>query len=201
MGQTWVALSVIFVMRHSISQCRRNRHPLTVTNKTIRVNRAAKSKVNLQMTFHIDAVGRALLRRLQEQARVSFRELGEAIGLTAPAVAERIRRLEEAGVITGYHAELDLAKAGLPIRAFVHLTSNARQSGRFREMVGAIPEIIECHAITGVESYLLKVAVPDVAHLENLLWKLKDYGEVRTSLVLSTQLARRSVDPRTFEQE
>ncbi len=146
------------------------------------------------MDFHIDGVGWALLRRLQEQARLSFRELGEAIGLTAPAVAERVRRLEEAGVITGYHAELDLAKAGLPIRAFVHLTSSARQSIRFREVVADIPEIIECHAITGVESYLLKVAVPDVAHLEGLLWKLKDYGEVRTSLVLSTQLARRSVD-------
>lgn len=153
------------------------------------------------MAFHIDSVGWALLRRLQEQARLSFRELGEAIGLTAPAVAERVRRMEEAGVITGYHAELDLAKAGLPIRAFVHLTSSARQSTRFREVVADIPEIIECHAITGVESYLLKVAVPDVAHLEGLLWKLKDYGEVRTSLVLSTQLARRSIDPRDFEPE
>ncbi|MDX2139555.1 MAG: Lrp/AsnC family transcriptional regulator [Chloroflexota bacterium] len=153
------------------------------------------------MAFEIDAVGWALLRRLQEQARLSFRELGDAIGLTAPAVAERIRRMEEAGVIQGYHAELDMSKVGLPIRAFVHLTSNARQSARFREVVAQIPEIIECHTITGVESYILKVAVPGVAHLEHLLWKLKDYGEVRTSLVLSTQLARRSVDARVFDAE
>jgi Lrp/AsnC family leucine-responsive transcriptional regulator len=146
------------------------------------------------MAFEIDAVGWALLRRLQEQARLSFRELGDAIGLTAPAVAERVRRLEEAGVIQGYHAQLDLAKVGLPIRAFVHLTSSTRQSIHFREVVAQIPEVIECHAITGIESYILKVAVPDVAHLEQLLWKLKDYGEVRTSLVLSTQLARRSMD-------
>jgi Lrp/AsnC family leucine-responsive transcriptional regulator len=136
---------------------------------------------------------------LQEHARLSFREIGEAIGMTAPAVAERVRRLEDAGVICGYHAEVDLARVGLPIRAFVHLTSNVRQSIRFREAVGGIVEIIECHAITGVESYVLKVAVPSVEHLEGLLWKLKDYGEVRTSLILSSQVMRRSIDQRNID--
>lgn len=74
-------------------------------------------------------------------------------------------------------------------------------SARFREVVTDLPEIIECHAITGVESYILKVAMPNVAHLEGWLWKLKDYDEVRTSLVLSTQLARRSINPRLFEDK
>jgi Lrp/AsnC family leucine-responsive transcriptional regulator len=146
------------------------------------------------MAFEIDAISWALLRRLQETARMSFRELGEAVGLTPPAAAERIRRLEEAGVITGYHATLDLSKVGLPIRAFVHVTSSARQSERFRTAVHTFSEILECHTITGAESFIVKVAVPDVAHLEHLLWKLKDYGEVRTSLILSTQLERRTVD-------
>jgi Lrp/AsnC family leucine-responsive transcriptional regulator len=146
------------------------------------------------MTLEIDNVGWALLRRLQETARLSFRELGDAVGLTPPAAAERVRRLEEAGIITGYHATLDLSKVGLPIRAFVHLTSSARQSERFRNAVHTMPEVLECNCITGMESYIFKVAVPDVMHLERLLWKLKDYGEVRTSLILSTQLERRTVD-------
>ncbi len=151
------------------------------------------------MDLQIDTVGWGILRRLQEQARLSFRELGEAIGMTAPAVAERVRRLEDAGVISGYHAEVDLARVGLPIRAFVHLTCNVRQSMRFREAVADIVEIIECHTITGVESYVLKVAVPSVEHLERLLWKMKDYGEVRTSLILSSQVTRRSIDQRNID--
>jgi Lrp/AsnC family leucine-responsive transcriptional regulator len=146
------------------------------------------------MGLQIDTVGWGLLRRLQEDARVSFRQLGEAIGLTAPAAAERVRRLEDAGIITGYHAALDLGRVGLPIMAFVHLTSNAQQSVRFREVVPNISEVIECHTVTGTESYILKVAVPSVPLLERLLWKLKDYGEVRTSLILSSQVTRRSID-------
>jgi Lrp/AsnC family leucine-responsive transcriptional regulator len=153
------------------------------------------------MTLQIDAVGWGLLRRLQEDARMSFRQLGEAIGLTAPAAAERVRRLEDAGIVTGYHAALGLGRVGLPIQAFVHLTSSAQQSGRFREAVCNIAEIIECHCVTGVESYILKVAVPTVPHLEHLLWKLKDYGEVRTSMVLSSQVTRRSIEARNVEPE
>jgi Lrp/AsnC family transcriptional regulator, leucine-responsive regulatory protein len=153
------------------------------------------------MSLQIDVVGWALLRRLQEDARISFRQLGEAIGLTAPAAAERVRRLEDVGIITGYHAALDLGRVGLPILAFVHLTSNAQQSVRFREVVVNIAEVIECHTVTGSESYILKVAVPSVPHLERLLWKLKDYGEVRTSLVLSSQVTRRSIDARSVSPE
>ncbi len=153
------------------------------------------------MSLQIDAAGWGLLRRLQEDARMSFRQLGEAIGLTAPAAAERVRRMEDAGIITGYHAAVDPARLGLPILAFVHLTSSAQQSGRFREIVVNIPEIIECHCVTGSESYILKVAVPSVPLLERLLWKLKDYGEVRTSLVLSSQVTRRTIDGRSFSSE
>lgn len=119
--------------------------------------------------------------------------------MTAPAVAERVRRLEDAGVICGYHAEIDMTRVGLSILAFVHLTSNVRQSVRFRDAVAEIVEIIECHTVTGTECYILKVAVPSVEHLERLLWKLKDYGEVRTSLVLSSQIRRRSIDQRNID--
>lgn len=141
----------------------------------------------------IDDVGWHILQLLQQDARMSYREIGEAVGLTAPAVAERIRRMEDAGIIKGYCANLDLEKTGRSVMAFVHLTNNATQSMRLREAVDDIPEILECHCITGSESYILKVAVTSVAHLEHFLLEVKDYGEVRTSLVLSVQVDRRVV--------
>jgi len=150
------------------------------------------------MTLQIDAVGWKLLRLLQENARLSFRQIGEAIGLTAPAVAERVRRMEDAGILMGYHAEVDLAKVGLPVLAFVHLTSNANQSRRIRAAVVEMPEVIECHCVTGSESYILKVAVASVPRLERLLIALTEFGEVRTSLVLSSQVTRRVIDEQSL---
>jgi Lrp/AsnC family leucine-responsive transcriptional regulator len=153
------------------------------------------------MTLQIDAVGWKLLGLLQENARLSFRQIGEAIGLTAPAVAERVRRLEDTGIVKGYHAEVDLAKVGLPVLAFVHLTTNAHQSTRIRAAVLDMPEVVECHCVTGNESYILKVAVASVPRLEHLLIELTNFGEVRTSLVLSSQVTRRKIDPRAIEDD
>jgi Lrp/AsnC family leucine-responsive transcriptional regulator len=150
------------------------------------------------MTLQIDGVGWKLLRLLQENARLPFRQIGEAIGLTAPAVTERVRKLEEAGILKGYHADIDLAKVGLPVLAFVHLTTNAHQSQRIRTAVLDMPGVIECHCVTGSESYILKVAVASVPHLEHLLLDLKDFGEVRTSVVLSSQVMRRVIDERAI---
>ncbi len=150
------------------------------------------------MALQIDAVGWKLLRLLQENARLSFRQIGEAIGLTAPAVAERVRRMEDAGILSGYHAEVDLAKVGLPVMVFVHLTSNANQSRRIRTAVMDMPEVIECYCVTGNESYILKVAVASVPRLEHLLIELTEFGEVRTSLVLSAQVTRRVIEERTI---
>ncbi|MEP7289501.1 MAG: Lrp/AsnC family transcriptional regulator [Chloroflexota bacterium] len=156
--------------------------------------------MTLQTDRYLDGVGWKLLRLLQENARLSFRQIGESIGLTAPAVAERVRRLEDAGILRGYHAEIDFAKAGLPIMAFIHLATNSQQSTRLRETVADIHEVIECHCITGSESYILKVAVTSVPHLERLLLELKNSGEVRTSLVLSTQIPRRLIDESMVRQ-
>jgi len=112
--------------------------------------------MTLQNSKPLDGVGWRLLKLLQENARLSFRQIGEAIGLTAPAVAERVRRLEDAGILKGYHVEIDLAKVGLPILAFVHLVTNSQQSYRFRKAVADMPQIIECHCVTGNESYILQ---------------------------------------------
>ncbi len=155
----------------------------------------------LQNERQLDTIGWRLLKLLQENARLSFRQLGETIGLTAPAVAERVRRLEDTGILTGYHAEIDLAKAGLPIMAFVHLSTNSQQSYRFRKAVLDIAEIVECHCVTGNESYILKVAVASVQRLEHLLIELTNFGEVRTSLVLSSQITRRCIDETMIHRE
>lgn len=150
--------------------------------------------MSLHNDRELDSVGWQILRLLQENARASFRQIGEAIGLTAPAVGERVHRLEDAGIVRGYRAEIDLVRTGWPIMAFVHLVANSPQTVRFRRDVVHIPEVIECHCVTGVEAFILKVAVTSVPHLERLLLSLKDYGDVRTSLVLSTQVAARIVE-------
>ncbi|HLY26759.1 MAG TPA: Lrp/AsnC family transcriptional regulator, partial [Aggregatilineales bacterium] len=108
----------------------------------------------LQNDRQLDGVGWRLLKLLQENARLSFRQIGEVIGLTAPAVADRVRRLEDAGVIVGYHAEVDLPRVGLPILAFVHLTTTSQQSSRFRKAVAGMQDIVECYCVTGNESYI-----------------------------------------------
>jgi Lrp/AsnC family leucine-responsive transcriptional regulator len=159
-----------------------------------RRNSKQKGAMTLQNKRQLDSVGWQLLKLLQENARLSFRQIGETIGLTAPAVAERVRRLEEAGILAGYHAQIDPVKVGLPILALVHLNTNSQQSSRFRKMVPDMLEIVECYCVTGNESYILKVAVTSVQHLEHLLFELGNFGEVRTSLVLSTQVARRIID-------
>lgn len=153
------------------------------------------------MAFEIDAVGWKLLKLLQEDARLSFREMGEAIGLTAPAVAERVRRMEDAGILKGYHADVDLPKVGLPVMAFVHLTTNSRQSIRFRKAVIDMPEVTECYCVTGNESHILKVAVASIPDLEHLLLGLAEFGDMRTSVVLSCQVARRVIEERTAAEE
>lgn len=154
------------------------------------------------MTLHtgnrLDDTNRSLLRLLQENARLSLRQIGQAIGLTAPAVSERIHRLEDAGILQGYYADVALAPLGLAILAFVHLTCSSDNCTRFRTAVVDIPEVIECHTVTGYESYILKVAVASVAELERLLAELKHYGDIRTSLVLSTQVRRRIIDQPTL---
>ena len=150
---------------------------------------------------HLDRQGWQLLRLLQTNCRLSLRALGEVIGLTAPAVAERMHRLEEAGIITGYYADVDLTKAGLTVQAFILLTTNSQQSVRFRKAVIDMSEVVECHCVTGISGIILKIAVRSVPHLEHLLMALKDYGEVRTSVVLSAQVTRRIIDAPREESE
>src|SRR5258708_7936156 len=111
----------------------------------------------------LDDLNWQLLVELQENARVSYSELGRRLGLTSPAVAERMRRLEEGGVIAGYHAQVDLAKLGEPISAFVRLRD--RQHGASTSLVRQIPQVLEAHRVTGEDYLILRVAVRSVEDL------------------------------------
>lgn len=141
----------------------------------------------------LDETDRKILGELQENGRVSYTELGRRVALTAPAVAERVRRLEEAGVITGFRAHVDPAALGLPITAFIRWTSNGPDCAALGEVARGVPEILECHRITGTESYILKVATTSVGHLERLLDRLMPHGSTITSVVLSSSVTHRAI--------
>lgn len=142
----------------------------------------------------LDAKGWALLRELQLDARLSFAELGRRVGLSTPAVAERVRNLEAAGVITGYRAEVDPKKLGLPILAILRLNVVGDVLPRVTALVRALPEVLECHRGTGGDSFTLKVAVATVGRLEALIDRLTPFGTTSTSIVLSSPVTRRTIE-------
>ena len=134
----------------------------------------------------LDATGRRLVDLLQEDARLSYSELGRRVGLSATAVIERIRRLEEAGLITGYHAAIDASKLGVSLTAFVRLTTPPERYGAVRELALGETAVLECHHVTGEESFVLKVRVSSVAELEALIERLSRLGRTSTSIVMSS---------------
>jgi Lrp/AsnC family leucine-responsive transcriptional regulator len=141
-----------------------------------------------------DATDWQLLKLLQDNARLSFSELGRQVGLSSPAVAERMRKLEEAGIITGYHAEIDVAKVGYSIVAIIRIGSTGSAFTRCAEAVKDMPEVLECYRVTGADSFYIKVMVPSILHLEALIDQLQPYGETTTTLVLSSTVTRRTVE-------
>lgn len=141
----------------------------------------------------IDEIDWRILDELQRDGRISYTELGRRVALTAPAVAERVRRLEEAGVIKGFHADVDAAKVGFPITAFVRWTSSGPDCSHLGDVAKDIPEIVECHRVTGEASYILKILARSVGHLEQLIDGLMPYGSTITSVVLSSPVEHRPV--------
>jgi Lrp/AsnC family transcriptional regulator, leucine-responsive regulatory protein len=141
----------------------------------------------------IDSIDWKILTELQENARISFAELGRRVGLTTPAVIERVRKLEDAQVITGYRAEIDTAKVGLPILAFIRMSISGVDYSRIIEAVENSKEVLECHRGTGGDSFIMKVAVSDVANLQDLIDKLTPYGITTTAIVLSSPVKSRVI--------
>ena len=142
----------------------------------------------------IDEIDRNILSILQHHARASYAEIGRHVGLTTPAVIERIRKLEDAGVITGYRVEIDTAKVGLPITAFVRMSITGVDYSHIIEVAQNSNEVLECHRGTGGDSFIMKVAVASVEHLQEVIDRLTPYGITTTTIVLSSPVKRRALD-------
>lgn len=142
----------------------------------------------------LDEIGWRILQELQARARLSYAELGRRVGLSIPAVTERVRRLEDAGIITGYHAGIDPEKVGLPITAFIRMSITGTVTPRLTALLKEMPEITECHRSTGGDSFVMKINVSSVHHLEKLIDRLLPFGTTTTSLVLSSPVAKRFIE-------
>ena len=142
----------------------------------------------------IDEIDRKLLSELQSDARVSYAELGRRVGLTTPAVIERVRKLEDAHIITGYRAEIDPAKVGMPITAFLRMSITGVDYSHIIEVAEQSKEILECHRGTGGDSFIMRVVVSSVEHLQEVIDRLTPYGITTTTIVLSSPVKTRLIE-------
>jgi Lrp/AsnC family transcriptional regulator, leucine-responsive regulatory protein len=138
-----------------------------------------------------DAVNQKLLEELQRDPRLSMSELGRRVKMSTPAVIERVRRLEESGVIRGFRLEVNPAALGLPLAAYVRIRPNSGQLQNVAELAARIPEIVECHRITGEDCFILKVYLPAIDQLDRILDSFLVYGSTTTSIVQSSPVPLR----------
>jgi Lrp/AsnC family leucine-responsive transcriptional regulator len=132
----------------------------------------------------LDAYDTRILSELQGDARISMAELGRRVHLSQPAVTERVRKLETAGVVTGYRATVNLRALGYGIRALVRVGRTDYQ--RMAHLVGSLPEVVNAWNITGEDSWVMEIAVADVAHLDAVVSQLCLLSETSTSIILKT---------------
>lgn len=144
----------------------------------------------------LDDINRDILDLLQLDGRISYRELGERVGLTAPAVTERVRKLEELGVIKGYRAVVDYEVLGFPLLCVIRLNSPRGAQG-VDEIIRNIPEVIEANRVTGSESHVIRARLRSTAHLERLLDQLGEHGDSVTNIVTSSPVPRRPMHLRS----
>ena len=140
-----------------------------------------------------DDTNRRILEELQHDGRLSLAELGRRVGLSPPAVAERVQRLERDGVIVGYRAEVAPRALGYTLAAVLRMRPAPRQIPKVAELARATPEIVECHRITGEDCFFMKATVRDVEHLEHLIDQFVVYGQTTTSIVQSSPVPGRGV--------
>ncbi|MDR0346225.1 MAG: Lrp/AsnC family transcriptional regulator [Nocardiopsaceae bacterium] len=141
----------------------------------------------------LDETNLRLLAELQASPRISMSALGRRVGMSAPAVTERVQRLERAGVITGYRVEIDPEALGLPVTAFARIRPVPGQLPRIAELAGRIGQVSECYRITGEDCFLVKVHAATVPDLEELLDQFLTYGQTVTSIVVSTPVPPRAL--------
>jgi Lrp/AsnC family leucine-responsive transcriptional regulator len=141
----------------------------------------------------LDGTGRKLLSVLQENARLSYAELGRRIGLSPAATAERLKRLEDAGIVTGYRVDIDREALGLPILAIIRMSCDGARYRPFLKAVRGFQNVVECHHVAGGDAFILKVVAHSVEELEGLVEKLLEHGVPTTSIVFSSPVVRRAL--------
>lgn len=134
-----------------------------------------------------------IIRELQLNARITIVEIGKRVGLSAPAVAERIKKLEEEGYIKGYRTVVDYDKLGLSVPVFINYKATKISHADMLRMVDKMPEVVEWYGITGSHCAVLKVIVASTKELETLIEKLQEFGETSTSIILSSNAAPKVV--------
>jgi Lrp/AsnC family leucine-responsive transcriptional regulator len=140
----------------------------------------------------LDEINVRLLAELSEDPRASASELARRVGMSAPAVRERVARLEEAGVIRGYRLEIDPAAIGLPVAAWVRLRPGPGQLPKIAELAARTREVSECHRISGEDCFLLKVHVASIEALEAVLDQFLMHGQTTSSFIVATPVPSRS---------
>ncbi|WP_404685128.1 Lrp/AsnC family transcriptional regulator [Raoultella terrigena] len=143
------------------------------------------------MEHLIDNIDRAILACLAEDARISLKVLSGRVGLTSPSTAERVKRLEERGVIQGYGARINLAALGYSLQALVRVRPLPGLLQKVDKYIQAMPECTECDKVTGEDCFVMRLAVRDIAQLDALLDGLAEHAQCNTSIVKSSPVARR----------
>jgi Lrp/AsnC family transcriptional regulator, leucine-responsive regulatory protein len=144
-----------------------------------------------------DPVNVRILDELQRNPRLTMKELGRRIGMSSPAITERVHRLEESGVIKGYRLDVNPVALGLPIAAYIRIRPNPGQLPRIAELAQQIPEITECYRVTGEDCFFMKVYLPAMDQLDKLLDKFLIFGVTTTSIIQSSPIPLRSIPIQT----
>jgi Lrp/AsnC family leucine-responsive transcriptional regulator len=160
----------------------------------MRRDSALKSRSSL-----LDEVNLRLLAELHENPRLSMSELGRRVGMSAPAVTERVQRLETTGVIAGYRVDVDPAALGMPVTALVRVRPGPGQLPKIAQTARDTPQVVECHRITGEDCFFLKVHAPSIGELEEVLDRFLVFGHTTTSIVVSTPVPARPLPLPTAE--
>lgn len=144
----------------------------------------------------LDKIGWKILNELQLNARLPLTELGRRVGLSTPAVGERVRRLEEAGIIVGYRAQVDHAKAGYPMLAFIRISVVGDFLSRITKVSREVPEVLECHRVTGSDSFVIKAIAGSIEELEKVIDRFTPYVATTTAIVLSSVVTTGVIEPK-----
>jgi Lrp/AsnC family leucine-responsive transcriptional regulator len=142
----------------------------------------------------LDEVNRRLLAELQADARLSLAELGRRVGLSSPAVAERVARLEQEQVVLGYHAQLNPRALGFQLSAIIRAKPGPRQLHQLGELAQKTPEVVDCRRITGDDCYIMTVHVRSVEHLEEVIDRFAAHGQTTTSIIQSAPVPARGIN-------